>query len=170
MRSSSGRYFDLAADIGIGEPQVTRGIATADVDGDGALDFAVAHQWAASRFYHNACPHCGNFLGLHLLLPGKQQSKTLVRAGHPGPDTVGYPPIGAFARVHLANGRTLIGLVDGGNGQSGERSSDIHLGLGDSSAELPLTVDLQWRNGDGQVQQQTIQLTPGWHTILLGSQ
>jgi hypothetical protein len=131
VRGASGRYVDLAANIGIAEPQVTRGIATADVDGDGALDFAVANQWAASRFYHNDCPACGNFLGLHLLLPIAENSPSLIRNGPPSADTVGRPAIGAFARVHLADGQTLVGMVDGGNGQAGERSSDsdIHRNL-----------------------------------------
>lgn len=168
VRSASGRYFDLAADIGIAEAQVTRAIATADVDGDGDLDFAVANQWAASRFYRNDCPACGNFLGLHLLLPLDQESQAVIRSGQPGADTIGRPAIGAFARVHLAGGQTLVGMVDGGNGQAGERSSDLHWGLGDHAADTPLTVDLHWRDASGQVQQQTVQLTPGWHTLLLG--
>jgi len=168
VRGASGRYVDLAADIGIAEPQVTRGIATADVDGDGDLDFAVANQWTASRFYRNDCPQCGNFLGLHLLLPIDQKSQAVIRTGQPGADTLGRPAIGALATVQLANGRTLVGMVDGGNGQAGERSSDIHVGLGASATDGPLSVDLHWRDANGQVQQQTVQLTPGWHTILLG--
>ncbi len=163
------RYVDLAADIGIGEPQVTRGIATADVDGDGDLDFAVANQWADSRFYRNTCPQCGNFLGLHLLLPLEQGNPSVIRTGQPGADTVGYPAIGASATVQLADGRTLVGMVDGGNGQAGERSSDIHFGLGTHTANTPLPVELRWRDAGGQIQQQTVQLTPGWHTILLGN-
>lgn len=165
----SGRYFDLSVNLDIAEPQVTRGIATADVDGDGDLDFAVANQWADSRFYRNDCPDCGDFLGLHLLLPVTKDAPALIRTGMPGPDTPGRAAIGAFATVRLPDGRTLIGMIDGGNGQSGERSSDIHLGLGNGVGAAPLTVELRWRDVNGQVQQETIQLTPGWHTILLGS-
>ncbi len=51
VRSAGGRYVDIAADIGVDQPQVSRGIATADVDRDGAPAFAVANQWVASRFY-----------------------------------------------------------------------------------------------------------------------
>ena len=38
VRSASGRYYDLAKELGLDAPFVTRGIATADVDGDGDLD------------------------------------------------------------------------------------------------------------------------------------
>jgi hypothetical protein len=173
VRSSGGRFYDLAPELGIDQPQVSRGIATADVDGDGDLDFAVANQWEASLFYRNDCPQCANFLGLHLLLPVRgREDKTpeLIRSGHPGPDTPGHPAIGAVARIHLPNGQQLVGMVDGGNGQSGKRSSDIHLGLGQLNPQTRLAVELQWRDADGYVNQQTIQLFPGWHTVLLGNE
>jgi len=171
VRSASGRFYDLALELGIDQLQVTRGIATADVDGDGDLDFAVANQWETSFFYRNDCPNCANFLGLHLLLPVRGSEEVmpeLIRPGHPGPDTAGYPAIGAVVRIRLPDGRQLIGMVDGGNGQSGKRSSDIHFGLGDLDPESRLPVEIQWRGPDGDVNQQTLQLTPGWHTILLG--
>ncbi len=63
------RFWDIAAELDLAEPGVSRGIAVADVDGDGALDFAVANQWAASTFYRNRGASRGSFLGLHLLLP-----------------------------------------------------------------------------------------------------
>jgi hypothetical protein len=69
VRGSDGRFHDLAGDVGLGLVQVSRGIATADVDGDGDLDFAVANQWETSRFFRNDGPGPGAFLGLHLLLP-----------------------------------------------------------------------------------------------------
>ena len=45
VRGPAGRYFDIAPKLGLDGRRVSRGIATADVDGDGALDFAVANQW-----------------------------------------------------------------------------------------------------------------------------
>ncbi len=170
VRSASGRYFDLAPELGLDQPYVTRGIATADVNGDGDLDFAIANQWETSYFYQNKCPACASFLGLHLLLPvqGKNADQPTIRSGHPGPDTLGRPAIGAIARVHLPNGQKLVGLVDGGNGQAGARSSDLHFGLGELASDTPLSIDLHWRDTNGQVQQQTVNLSPGWHTIVLG--
>ncbi len=46
-----------------------RGIAVADVDGDGRLDFIIAGQWGDSYLYKNEAASSGSFLGLHLLLP-----------------------------------------------------------------------------------------------------
>ena len=39
VRGSDGRYYDIAREVGINKPYVTRGVATADVDNDGDLDF-----------------------------------------------------------------------------------------------------------------------------------
>ncbi len=171
VRSESGRFYDLAPELGLDQPQVTRGIATADVDGDGDLDFAIANQWDTSRFYRNDCPDCANFLGIHLLLPVQGNTAAaagLIRPGHPGADTPGRPAIGALATVHLPDGQQRVGMVDGGNGQSGKRSSDLYFGLGHLDPDARLFVDLQWRDTNGQVNQETVQLSPGWHTILLG--
>ena len=168
----SGRFFDLAADLGIDQVQVSRGIATADIDGDGDLDFAVANQWDTSIFYQNECPNCESFLGVHLLLPVGNElvDGHRMRTGHPGPDMHGRPAIGATATVHLPSGQRRISMVDGGNGQGGARSSDLHFGLGNVEDSARLNVDFHWRDSHGQVHQETIQLTPGWHTILLGNQ
>jgi hypothetical protein len=165
VRDASGRYVDIAPDLALIEPQVSRGIAIADVNGDGALDFAVANQWGPSSVYLNSCPRCGAFLGLHLLLP-LRRGPTGVRAGHPGADTPGRPAIGATAAVGLPDGRRLVAQIDGGNGHSGKRSTDIHIGVGASSSAL--SVELRWRDPDGHPRQETLQLTPGWHTVVLG--
>lgn len=94
----------------------------------------------------------------------------VIRPGHPGSDIRGRPAIGATATVHLPNGQRRISMVDGGNGQAGARSSDLHFGLGDVNSSAVLDVDFHWRDSDGEVHKETIQLSPGWHTILLGNQ
>ncbi len=149
---------------------MSRGIAVADVDGDGALDFAVANQWAPSSFYRNQGRADGTFLGLHLLLPVGRggDEPTRSRPGHPGGDLTGRPALGASALVRLPDGRALRAQVDGGNGHSGKRSFDLHFGLGQVGSKSPLDVELSWRDPAGQVRRETLHLTPGWHTVLLG--
>jgi hypothetical protein len=171
VRSSSGRYYDLAQDLNLDQNQITRGIATADVDGDGRMDYAVANQWDTSYLYRNECPDPGSFLGIHLLLPVRQQDvgKIKVRQGHPGADIWGRPAIGASAAVYLPDGKELVAIVDGGNGHSGKRSPDLHLGLGRLAPGTILKVVLNWRDTSGQVHKATIQMSSGWHTVLLGS-
>jgi hypothetical protein len=168
VRDANGRFQNINVEVGLDQPMVSRGIALADVDGDGRLDFALANQWQQSYFYHNQAPKAGQFLGLHLLLPLEKGSPLRSRAGHPGRDFWGRPAIGTSAVVHLSDKRILAAQVDGGAGHSGKRSPDLHFGLGDWNAGKLLKVDLRWRDPGGEIRQQTIELTPGWHTVLLG--
>ncbi|MEY2409116.1 MAG: enediyne biosynthesis protein [Verrucomicrobiota bacterium] len=170
VRGDDGRYHDIGPLIGLGEPMVSRGIATADVDGDGLLDFALANQWGDSFFFHNEAPHAGAFLGLHLLLPvdSARLEGVVEREGHPRRDQRGRPAIGAVARVTLPDGRKLVAQVDGGGGHSGRRAAEIHLGLGSVKKETLLPTELRWRDPGGRVRSTTLSLQPGWHTVLLG--
>ncbi|HEY6251954.1 MAG TPA: CRTAC1 family protein [Candidatus Angelobacter sp.] len=169
--SASGRYVDLSHDLGLDDPQNTRGIATADVDGDGLLDFAVANQWEDSAFYHNQTPTPNRFLQLYLLLPVDGQAAPVSRifSGHPSREIHGRYAIGASATLHLPNGRLMVQQVDVSNGHSGKRSPELHFGLGQVAASTTLTVDLAWRDVNGNVHRETLQLSPGLHTILLAS-
>lgn len=169
VRAASGRYHDLAAEVGLGAPQVTRGIAIADVDGDGRLDFALANQWGPSRFYRNRAPDAGAFLGLHLLLPLEgAPAPTAVRPGHPGGGPRARPAIGAAATVRLPDGSLRTAQVDGGTGHSGKRAPGVHFGLGEPPAAGVLPVEVRWRGRDGTMRSETLHLAPGWHTVLLG--
>jgi len=170
VRAQDGRYYDASRQLGLDEPYVTRGIATADVNGDGKLDFAIGNQWETSYFLQNQSPDSGAFLGLHVLLPVDSQttSETIEYIGHPRAGAAGTPAVGASAVVYLPDGRRLVGQVDGGNGHSGKRSADLHFGLGSLSPETQLQVDLAWRDRGGQQHRKTLSLRPGWHTVLLG--
>lgn len=177
VRAANGRYYDLAKELGIDDPSVTRGIATADVDGDGDLDFAVANQWETSYFYRNESPHPGAFLGLKLLRSDKNsQSKPSPKSGSRTEfeggkmqKHQGYPAIGATATIYLPDGRKMVAQVDGGNGHSGARSSDLHFGLGQGESDAPLPVEVQWRDTKGEIHREILHLSPGWHTVMLDS-
>ena len=168
VRARNGRYYDIAQDLGISQPFVTRGIATADVDGDGDLDMAVANQWEKSYVYINEAPGLGSFLGLHLRLPVGPDQPAGAYEGHPSPDSLTRPAIGAAVTVHHPDGRRLVAQVDGGNGHSGARSPDVHIGLGQVTEGTHITVELRWRDGNGRVRDDSLQLVPGWHTVVLG--
>jgi len=174
VRSKSGRYFDLCREIGLATPQLSRGIAIADVDGDGDLDFALANQWESSAFHTNVAPQHGTFLGLHILLPANGllasdgAGATRVLDGHPAPELRACAAIGASVSVRRIDGRLLVAQVDGGNGHSGKRSPDVYFGLGDAAGDHPLPVELAWRDRSGQAQHTELSLAPGWHTLILG--
>lgn len=171
---SGGRYVDLSATLFPGLTQATRGIAVADVDGDGYPDMVYASLWEDSVYIKNQST--GNrFLGLHLLLPvnagdglGKDSAVTRIHDGHPT-WREGTPAIGAFVEAELPDGRRQIRQVDGGNGHSGQRSPEIRFGLGRAStAEIP--VRITWRDFHGALHHDAVALAPGYHTMVLGAQ
>jgi hypothetical protein len=154
LQDAHGRFHDVAGQVGLDRGGVSRGIATADVNGDGRLDVAIANQWQRSYVFVNRCGRrCGASLELRLLLP--------VAAGR------ATPAIGAQATVLLPGGRRLEAQVDGGNGHSGKRSPTLHFGLGTQRA--PVRVRLRWRDLQGSVRSRTITVAPGIHTVLLGA-
>jgi hypothetical protein len=170
VRAADGRFYNIGPEIGFTEPMVSRGIALADVDGDGRLDFLLSNQWEPSYFYHNVSPNPGAFLGLHLLLPIADEGASPLRErpGHPGADLYGRPAVGAQAHLVLPDGRKLVAQVDGGSGHASGRSRGIHIGLGQLPRDAQLAVRLDWRDIHGEVQHATLNLSPGWHTVLLG--
>lgn len=167
-KDSKGRFQNIGVDVGFSEPTVSRGIAVSDVDGDGRLDFAIANQWEESAFYFNDSREAGSFLGLHLLLPLTRGVTTRIASGHPNSSLFGRPAVGAIARVTLPNGKSISSQVDGGNGHSGKRSPDLHFGLGGTSPEAGLKVQIKWRDPSGSVHDQNIQVHSGWNTVVLG--
>jgi enediyne biosynthesis protein E4 len=162
----NGRYQDISADLGLHHDAPARGIAVADVYGNGKLDFVVANQWAASDFYRNVTPANGSFLELRLLLPLKFGQPFALHPMSNLPDTT-YA-ITAKALVTLPDGHHQLQEVNDGNGHSGKSSFDLHFGLGAVAEKQKIAVLLQWRDISGQIKQRELQLRPGLYSILLG--
>ena len=160
VKSSDGRYTDLAPKLGLAVPVPTRGIGVGDTDGDGLPDFAVARQWEEPIFYHNDSPNPGKYLQLKLTTDAPVAAGPLHAAGSPA--------IGAEVTVTTADGKKYLGRVDGSSGEGGRRSFDVQIGLGADVAG-PLSVHLQWRDRTGQLHQQDLKLAPGCHMCQLGT-
>lgn len=64
----NGKFSDVSAAAGnaLAEKAVSRGLATADLDGDGDLDFVVANNGGAAQIAFNETANKGNFVGLWL--------------------------------------------------------------------------------------------------------
>lgn len=159
-KGPDGRYVNISKNLGLAVPTPTRGIATADTRADGALDFAVARQWGPPAFYANSAPHRGSYLGLQIYRPSGN--------GQPGQglEGVGSPAYGTTVQISTP-GHTQISELDGGSGQGGKRSFEVYFGLGSYTG--PVSVHLHWRGLNGQLYQQTLQLSPGTHNLLLSS-
>jgi hypothetical protein len=143
VADTEGRYHDVWRDLGLGSGSISRGVAVADVFGDGHLSVAIARQWMPSIFLRNVSPNTGHWLSLDLRVPGAVAGTR--------------PAIGATARLVLPDGRIVCGQVDGGSGHSGKRAPEIHLGLGREFPNPDIDVEIAWRDGAGP-HQRTVRL------------
>jgi enediyne biosynthesis protein E4 len=159
-KGTDGKYVNLSGDLGLNVPTPTRGIATADTTGDGAMDFAVARQWGPPAFYANQAPDRGNFLDFDLYRP------TTAGTADTGLVNTGSPAYGATVEITTPTGKQ-ISQLDGGGGHGGYRSFQVHFGLGSYTG--PVTAQVKWRDAQGQPHQQTEQFTPGTHTLVLSN-
>jgi len=151
VRDRSGRFVDIAGDLGIGNPGTTRGLAVGDVDHDGKPDLLVANQWARSTFLHNTGPD-RSYLGLRLVLPAT------------GPGAVPRPAVGASVTVTKPDGTLLRQQLFPANGHTGVNAPELLFGLGASTEAQDVTIS--WRDATG-VHTTTTTLDPGWHTLTL---
>jgi len=172
--AGNGRYAELSGDLFPGLTPATRGIAIADVDGDGYPEMVYANFWEDSHYIKNQSTE-NSFLGLHLLLPvasnagaGKSLTTTTVHDGHPT-WREGTPAIGAFVEAEIPNGPRQIRQVDGGNGHSGQRSPEVLFGLGHTSV-TEIRVRITWRDAQSALHHEVLSLKPGYHTVVLGAQ
>lgn len=161
-------FQNVASASGIEDVGMTRGIALADIDADGDLDWIEANHFADSRLVVNECEACGAFVGLRLLRVRGQAQPESLDGLQPAKEVGGSTAIGAVVSLEMPTAKRKIGYVDGGNGHSGQQSSDIHFGVAQQTA-APYTATIKWRDFDGNVQTTTLKVFQKWQTILLPS-
>jgi len=170
VSDEKGRYDDISQDLEFTHESPGRGVAVADVDGNGLLDFVVAKQWGPSEFYRNSTKMAGSSLTLQLLLPTGPAHTSFELEDASAHRIQGSPAIGACANIRLPDGRSLIEQVNGGNGHSGKNSFELHFGLGKQQSALQYPTVLKWLDRNGQPHTRKLTLSAGRYRILLGNE
>ncbi|MSO19554.1 MAG: CRTAC1 family protein [Acidobacteria bacterium] len=131
MRNLDGQAFkDISAAAGVDNEFDGRGVAIADFDNDGRLDFYQTNADQPALMYHNETTAARNWVAVQLV--GTKSNR----------DAIG-------ARITLkADGREWIREVDGGNGYSGQSTQRVHYGLG-AISKID-SVEILWPSGAKQ--------------------
>ena len=143
-RGASGKvYFtDVATQIGINDPENSRGVALADLDNDGDLDLIITNQHSSVSIYRNNLRNTekrtsANFIGLTLIGNGTKTHRS----------AIGSRVIFRYEQEkNPVEAHDEVSLLSGFSGQGDPR---IHLGLGLYSG--PVEVTVYWYGGKAEV-------------------
>ncbi len=128
LGDGSGRFAASAVAPAMTAPvEISRGVATGDLDGDGDLDLLLSNEQGPARLYRNDAPRRGHWL--------------LVDAVDP---RLNRRALGAVVHVHFA-GRLLMRSVTAGFSYQSSSDPRAHFGLGEVAAVDRLVV--RWPDG-----------------------
>lgn len=129
FRNLDGHAFkEIAAAAGVDNDRDGRGLAMADFDRDGRLEFFQANANQDPILYRNVTEPAGNWVELDLVGTASNRDA-----------------IGARVAVTTGSGQTLVRMVDGGNAYAGQSTRRVHVGLGpDTTIE---TLEIRWPSG-----------------------
>jgi hypothetical protein len=126
--------MDVARPLGTDSTKDGRGVAVADLNGDGKLDVVINNNNAAPTIYLNTLRKTGNWLQLDLV--GTISNRDAV---------------GARVKVTVdagGKGVTMLRQVEAGSGYASQSESTLHFGLG--SARKIDKVEIVWPSGSRQ--------------------
>ncbi len=151
-----GHFVDVARELGVDDPDNSRGVLMADLDNDGDLDLLVTNQHGPVSVYRNSL-------------------RTQAGEAAPGANFVGLRLVGDGQRTHrgAVGTRVVISYEEGGRrveqvrevglmgGFSASADPRLHVGLGRYAG--PVTATIHWYGGEVQ----TLRLEPNrYHEVL----
>ncbi len=124
-----GKFRDISATepAFCGEPNVARGLALGDLDGDGSLDLVVTSIGSRVKILRNVVPHRGHWLRIRLIETAGQRDA-----------------YGAVVSLNLG-GRPLVRLLTPAFSYLSSSEPVVHFGLGDTNRVAEVRV--LWPDG-----------------------
>lgn len=131
--TGDGKFAEITESAGqaLADKQVSRGLATADLDGDGDLDYVVVNNGGKVQVAFNETAKKGNFVGL--LLEGTKANRSAI-----GTRIVAKIGTKSIER-HVQGSQSYLSVSD----------LRVHFGLGDAAKIDELTIF--WPGGEKQV-------------------
>ena len=126
-----GQFIDVARPLGADADRDGRGVAIADIDGDGRLDVIIANNDAPPTIYLNRLRSAGNWTRLTLRATGGNRDA-----------------VGALVRLTVRVGdaaKTMTRQVEAGSGYASQSDMAVHFGLGRATSIE--AIDVIWRKG-----------------------
>lgn len=147
-RWSDGRYVDVGSAVPFDDSEVSRGIAPADINGDGLYDLLVANQWQDSFAYVNRSESDNAWLTINVVREASRGST---------------PVIGAQVEI-AGGGYSRRAQLYPANGHSGVGDAALHFGLPHGLAPADVTATVRWVDAKG-THDKTFSVRPGIQTL-----